>query len=61
LTEWVSIVALTGWLVLSLGAFRAQRVGAGKTVVMGLAWIAIFLLVAGVFALVAPVPRPWRP
>jgi hypothetical protein len=61
LTDWVSIVALTGWLVLALGAFRAHRVGAGKTVVMVLAWLAIFLLLAGVFALIAPEPRPWRP
>jgi len=61
LTDWVSIVALTGWLVLALSAYRAQRVGAGKTVVMALAWLAIFLLLAGVFAMVAPAPRPWRP
>jgi hypothetical protein len=61
LIDWVSIVALTGWLVLALGAFRAQRVGASKALVMVLAWIAIFLLVAGVFALVAPEMRPWRP
>jgi hypothetical protein len=61
LTDWVSIVALTGWLVLALGAFRAQRVGASKAVVMVLAWLAIFLLLAGVFSLVAPEPRPWRP
>jgi hypothetical protein len=61
LTDWLSIIALTGWLVLALGAFRAQRVGASKTVVMALAWIAIFLLLAGVFAMVAPEMRPWRP
>ena len=61
MTDWLSVVALTGWLVLALGALRAQRVGAGKTVVMVLAWLAIFLLVAGVFALVAPEMRPWRP
>ena len=47
---WVSIIALLAWLVLAFGAFRAQRVGAGKTVVMTLAWIAIFLLIAAVFA-----------
>ena len=58
---WVSLIALTGWLVLALGSWRAQRVGAGKTVVMALAWGAIFLLVAGVFAAVAPEPSPWRP
>lgn len=59
--QWVSIVALAGWLILALGAFRAQRIGAGKTVVMGLAWISIFFLVAAVFSAVAPEPSPWRP
>ena len=47
---WVSLVALSGWLVLALSSWRAHRVGAGKTVVTMLAWIAIFLLVAGFFA-----------
>lgn len=47
---WVSLVALSGWLVLVLGSWRAHRVGAGRTVVIVLAWIAIFLLVSGVFA-----------
>ena len=51
---WVSIIALTGWLVLAASAFRAQRVGAGKTVVMALAWISIFFLVAAVFSAVSP-------
>jgi hypothetical protein len=46
---WVSIVALAGWLVLALSAYRAHRVGAKATVVMGLAWIAIFFLVAALF------------
>ena len=50
---WVSIVAMTGWLVLALGALRARQVGASKIIVMGLAWAAIFLLVALVFAAVA--------
>lgn len=47
---WVSIVAVAGWLVLALGSYRAHRVGARKTVVMALAWGAIFLAVAAVFA-----------
>ena len=47
---WVSVVALTGWLVLALSSWRAHRVGAGKTVVTALAWIAIFLAVVGFFA-----------
>jgi hypothetical protein len=46
---WVSIVALAGWLVLALSAYRAHRVGAKATAVMGLAWIAIFFLAAALF------------
>jgi len=46
---WVSIIALTGWLVLALGAYRAQRVGGKRTMVMGLTWGAIFLLVTAIF------------
>ena len=59
--QWVSIIALAGWLVLAFSAYRAQRVGAGKTVVMLLAWISIFFLVAAVFSVLAPGPAPWRP
>lgn len=47
---WVSLIALTGWLVLALGAFRAHRVGARKTLTMALTWAAIFLLVTAIFA-----------
>ena len=47
---WLSLIALAGWLVLALGSYRAHRIGARKSVVMGLAWIAIFLLAAGIFA-----------
>jgi hypothetical protein len=45
---WVSLIALIGWLVLAFGSYRAHRVGAGKTVVMATAWLAIFLLVTGI-------------
>ena len=48
-TSWVSLIAMSGWLVLALGSYRAHRIGAGKTVVWALAWIAMFLLVAGIF------------
>jgi fucose permease len=48
--NWVSIVALTGWLVLALSSYRARQIGARKTVVMALTWLAIFLFVAWVFA-----------
>lgn len=58
---WVSIIALVGWLVLALSSFRAHRVGAGKALVMGLAWLSIFFLVAAVFSAVAPEQSPWRP
>ena len=58
---WVSIIALFGWLVLALSSFRAHRVGAGKTLVMGLAWLSIFFLVAAVFSVIAPEQSPWRP
>jgi hypothetical protein len=56
--QWVSLIAVSGWLVLALGAYRAHRVGAKKTIVLALAWIAIFLLVAAVFAVVSPGGRP---
>ena len=45
---WVSVIALTGWLVLALSSFRGHRVGASKTFVMVTAWLAIFLLVTGI-------------
>jgi hypothetical protein len=51
-TSWISLIALSGWLILALGSYRAHRIGAGRTVVMGTAWLAIFLLVAGIFAAV---------
>jgi hypothetical protein len=56
--QWVSLVAVAGWLVLALSAYRAHQVGAKKTIVLALAWIAIFLLVAAVFAAVSPGGRP---
>jgi hypothetical protein len=46
---WVSLIALSGWLVLALGSYRAHRIGARKSVVHGLAWAGIFLLVTGAF------------
>ena len=58
MNQWVSIVAMVGWLALALSAYRAHRVGAKMTIVLALAWIAIFLLVAAVFAAVSPGGRP---
>jgi hypothetical protein len=46
---WISLIALTGWLVLALSSWRAHRVGAGKTLVMATAWLAVFLLITGIF------------
>jgi hypothetical protein len=48
----VSLIALTGWLVLALGSYRAHRIGASKTLVMATAWLAIFLLVTGIVVMV---------
>ncbi|MGZ3248360.1 MAG: hypothetical protein ACXWJC_05995 [Croceibacterium sp.] len=47
---WVSVVALAGWLMLSVSALRARKLKAGRAVVYGLAWAAIFLGVSAVFA-----------
>ena len=51
-TAWVSLIALSGWLVLALGSYRAHRIGAGKTVVMAMTWLAIFLLLVGIITMV---------
>jgi len=47
--NWVSVVALLGWLVLAGAALRARQLNARKIVVIALAWGAIFLAVAAVF------------
>ena len=51
--QWVSIIALAGWLILALGAVRAQRISARKGVVMILIWGAIFLTAAAIFGMLA--------
>ena len=50
--SWVSLIALSGWLVLALSSYRAHRIGASKTLVMATAWLAIFLLVTGIVIMV---------
>ena len=50
--SWVSIVALLGWLILALGAYRSHRIGAKKTVVLALIWGSLFLGVAFFFTLI---------
>jgi len=52
--RWISIVAVTAWLVLSLSALRAHRIGARRGIVMVLAWFAIFMFVAVLFATARP-------
>jgi hypothetical protein len=47
--SWISVIALTGWLILAIGAFRSQQIGTRQTLMMALAWATVFLLVAGVF------------
>ena len=46
---WLSLVALSGCLALAFGAFHSRRVAAGQAVTLGLAWLAIFLLVTAAF------------
>lgn len=48
---WVSLIALAGWLVLALGAYRAHRIDAAKTLKMALTWAAIFVAIAIVFGM----------
>ena len=48
--NWVTIVALFGWLILATAALRARRINARKAVTFGLIWGAIFLAVTAVFS-----------
>lgn len=52
-TQWISIIAMAGWLVLALSAFRAHQISARKGVVLALIWGAIFLAAAAVFSQIA--------
>ena len=49
--QLVSLVALVGWLILVASGYRAYRVGARKTIVMALVWLAIFAGVAIIFGM----------
>lgn len=49
---WVSIIAMTGWLVLAVGALAAYRLSWKKGVMMALVWASIF---AGVTAFISAV------
>ena len=50
--QLVSIVALAGWLILALSAYRSHRMSGRKTLTYVLVWASIFLAVAMVFAAV---------
>jgi hypothetical protein len=50
--ELVSIVALAGWLVLALSAYRSHQISGRKTLMYVLVWTSIFPAVALVFAAV---------
>ena len=47
--ELVSIVALAGWLILALSAYRSHRISGRKTLTYILIWVSIFLAMAMVF------------
>ena len=48
---WASLVAMLGWLVLVVGAFRTHRIGGRRALAMALAWAAIFAFAAMLIAL----------
>lgn len=50
--QWVSIIAMLGWLVLVAGAYRSHQIDASKTIRMALIWASIFAAVAFVFSLI---------
>lgn len=54
MNQWVSIVALTAWLVLALSAYRTHQVEGRTTLVFVLGWISIFFLTVAVFTLMSP-------
>lgn len=47
--EWLSIVALAGWLVLAVSAYRSRNIPVRKTLTMAAAWGALTLVVALAF------------
>ena len=48
----MSLVAMTGWLVLMLAGYRSYKVNGTKTLTMALIWMAIFAFVLLVFSMV---------
>ena len=51
--QLVSIIALGGWLILALSAYRSYRMSGRKTLTYLLIWSSIFLLVILLFSAVA--------
>jgi hypothetical protein len=47
--EILSIVALSGWLILAMSGFRSYRVSGRKTLLYILIWATIFLALGIVF------------
>lgn len=47
--EILSIVALSGWLILAVSGFRSFRVSGRKTLLYILIWVTIFLVMGIVF------------
>lgn len=49
---WVSIVALLGWLILAVSAWRSYQVSGKRMLTYILIWGSIFLAVAIFFSLI---------
>ena len=50
--QLVSIVAVAGWLILALSAYRSRRISGKTTLTYVLVWAAVFLVVALMFGVV---------
>lgn len=50
--QWVSIIAMLGWLVLVAGAYRSHQIDTSRTIRMALIWASIFAAVAFVFSFI---------
>jgi hypothetical protein len=48
--ELLSIIALAGWLVLALSAYRSYEMSGRKTLTFVLIWVSIFIVVVLIFA-----------
>jgi hypothetical protein len=55
--DWLRIIWLAISAVVMLVAYRQYQVGAGTTVIMALAWIAIFMLAASIAGWIADLDR----